>query len=55
MVLSEKLLDKLVCPGCKGKLAYKEKDDRLICETCRLAYKIVDNIPILLEDEAERL
>jgi len=55
MVLSEKLLAMLVCPACKGKLDYMEKDNRLVCNACRLAYKIVDNIPVLLLDEAEKI
>ncbi len=55
MALSEKLLAKLVCPNCKGNLEYREKENRLVCNTCRLAYKIVDNIPVLLPDEAEKL
>ncbi len=55
MALPEKLLSKLVCPACRGKLNYQEKENRLICNECHLAYKIVDNIPILLVDEAEKL
>ena len=55
MVLSEKLLAKLVCPGCKGKLEYRENENRLVCNACRLGYKIADNIPVLLPDEAEKL
>jgi uncharacterized protein YbaR (Trm112 family) len=45
----------LVCPNCKGKLDYQEKDSRLICHACKLAYKIVDDIPVLLVDEADKL
>jgi len=55
MLLSEKLLAKLVCPGCKGKLEYRENENRLVCNACHLAYKIADNIPVLLLDEAEKL
>lgn len=55
MALSEKLLAMLVCPVCKGKLDYVEKDNRLVCNVCRLAYRIVDNIPVLLPDEAEKI
>ncbi len=55
MALSEKLLTKLACPGCKGKLEYKENENRLVCNACRLAYKIADDIPVLLLDEVEKL
>lgn len=53
MALSKKLLELLVCPKCKGKLDYKDKDQKLICNNCRLKYKVEDNIPILLIEEAE--
>ena len=55
MALSQKLLSMLVCPQCKGKLNYKESESHLICHECNLAYKIVDNIPVMLVDEAEKL
>ncbi len=55
MTLPDKLLAKLVCPCCKGKLEYREAEERLVCNVCRLAYKIVDNIPVLLPDEADEL
>jgi uncharacterized protein YbaR (Trm112 family) len=55
MTLSQKLLSILVCPNCKGKLDDKEKENYLICHKCRLVYKIVDDIPVLLVDEAEKL
>ncbi|MEA3297272.1 MAG: Trm112 family protein [candidate division Zixibacteria bacterium] len=53
--LSEKLLGKLVCPKCKGKLEYREDENRLICQACRLAYHITDGIPVMLIDESEEL
>jgi uncharacterized protein YbaR (Trm112 family) len=55
MPLSQRLLSILVCPNCKGKLDDKEKENCLICHKCRLVYKIVDGIPVLLVDEAEKL
>ena len=55
MVLPEKLLEKLVCPQCRGKLEYQADKDRLVCGTCKLAYAVKDNIPVLLVDEAEKL
>jgi hypothetical protein len=54
-MLDKKLLDILVCPKCKGDLEYDKKKDRLICQKCKLAYPIRDDIPVMLIDEAENL
>lgn len=53
--MDPKLLDILVCPLCKGPLAYNKADKELICKPCRLAYPIRDGIPVMLEDEARRI
>lgn len=52
MAVSQKLLDILVCPKCKGDLVLTEPGDGLICNPCRLKYAIRDDIPIMLIDEA---
>ncbi len=54
MPLSPDLLDILVCPACKGDLVYEESAQRLTCNACRLRYRIVDDIPVMLSDEAEK-
>ena len=54
MPLSRELLELIVCPKCKGRLIYIEKDAKLNCDSCRLIYRIEDDIPILLIDEAEK-
>ena len=51
--LDKELLEILACPKCKGDLEYKEKEDQLVCHTCRLIYKVQDDIPVMLIDEAE--
>jgi uncharacterized protein YbaR (Trm112 family) len=51
IMLDKELLDILACPKCKGDL--RLEGDFLICDNCRLKYKIEDDIPILLVDEAE--
>lgn len=53
-MLPEKLLEILACPKCKGDLNYDRDNDRLICQTCRLRYRVEDDIPIMLIDEAEK-
>jgi len=55
MVLPEKLLEKLVCPQCRGKLEYQADKNRLVCGECKLVYTVRDSIPVLLVDEAEKL
>lgn len=53
--MDKKLLEILVCPLCKGKLAYDKQAQELICNVDRLAYPIKDGIPVMLEDEARQL
>jgi hypothetical protein len=52
-MLSKELLEILVCPQCKGDLEYDTEQQKLRCHTCRLAYSIQDDIPIMLIEEAE--
>jgi uncharacterized protein YbaR (Trm112 family) len=52
MSLSPRLLEILVCPKCKGDLEYKEAEQILVCNACRLQYPIREDIPIMLIDEA---
>ena len=52
MALDKELLDIIACPKCKGDLIYKEEENFLICKNCKLKYKIEDDIPILLIEEA---
>jgi len=54
-MIDKELLKILACPKCKGDLKYDEKNDRLICEKCKLAYPIKDGIPVLLIEEAEKI
>jgi uncharacterized protein YbaR (Trm112 family) len=54
MSLSPDLLAILACPACKGELAYEESAQRLVCKVCRLRYRVVDDIPVMLIDEAEK-
>jgi len=53
-MLNEKLLEILACPKCKGDLEYDKTENKLICNKCRLRYRIEDDIPIMLIDEAEK-
>lgn len=53
MPLDPMLLEILVCPKCKGDLEHREQEQRLDCLACRLRYRIDDDIPVMLIDEAE--
>ncbi|HSM08420.1 MAG TPA: Trm112 family protein [Gemmatimonadota bacterium] len=52
MALDTRLLEIIVCPRCRGELAYDEEKSELRCPECRLVYRIDGDIPILLIDEA---
>lgn len=52
MALNPALTDILACPLCKGKLKYDKEGQRLICTLDRLAYRLSNNIPVLLANEA---
>lgn len=53
-MLDQELLEILACPRCKGNLEYKQQEEQLVCLSCRLIYRIEDDIPIMLIDEAEK-
>ncbi len=53
-MVEKELLEILACPKCKGDLEYDEENDRLICHQCRLIYRVEEDIPIMLIDEAEK-
>ncbi len=51
--MDKKLLSMLVCPVCKGKLIVRAEE--LWCVFDRLAYPIIDGIPVMLEQSARSL
>jgi uncharacterized protein YbaR (Trm112 family) len=55
MAISQELLEILACPKCKGDLELTPKQDGLVCRACKLVYRIEDDIPIMLIDEAAKL
>ena len=55
MTISSDLLEILACPKCKGELQLSEAQDALTCTACRLRYRIENDIPIMLIDEAQPL
>ncbi len=55
MVVSKELLEILACPKCKGPVEITEDWKALDCKTCQLRYRIEDDIPVMLIDEAEEI
>ena len=53
--MDKKLLDILVCPVTKGPLIFDKKNNKFISKSAKLAYRIEDGIPILLESEARKI
>lgn len=51
--MDSRLLDILVCPATKGKLALKGEE--LWSQSAGLAYPITDGIPRMVESEARTL
>ena len=60
--MKHELMDILVCPLCKGQLTLTSDEENeveivkgtLYCSECRVKYPIVDTIPNLLPQEANR-
>ncbi|HYC57339.1 MAG TPA: Trm112 family protein [Candidatus Binatia bacterium] len=55
MPVSKELLDVLVCPACKGELRPAQGADALDCPRCSLRFSVVDDIPVMLVDQATPL
>lgn len=55
-MISPQLLKILVCPKCKGEIKLISEEDKewLVCEACKLRYPIIDDIPVMRIDKAER-
>ncbi len=53
-MIDKELLDILVCPVSKGKLEYNQEENVLVCYESRLKYSIIDDIPIMLPERAEK-
>lgn len=53
--MDHRLFDILACPVCKGPIKYDRHYDELVCSVDRLAYPIVDDIPVMIEGQARQL
>ena len=50
-----KMLEALICPQTGGPLIYDASAQELISKSAKLAYRVEDGIPILLESEARKI
>ena len=55
MSLSQDLLAILACPKCKGPVKVDDEEKFILCAACNLRYPVVDDIPVMLIDEAAPL
>ena len=53
VAVSTELLEILVCPECKTPVSLVKNGTALKCGTCKRVYPIVDDIPVMLIDEAK--
>ncbi len=49
-VLEERVLGMIVCPKCKGDVELKSMF--FVCDYCKIAYAIVDDVPLMLVSES---
>ena len=49
------LLEIMICPKSGGKLDYDKVNQELVSKKAKIAYPIVDGIPVMLEDQARKL
>ncbi len=52
MSIDRELLAILCCPKCKGEIYLSQGGEGIICDRCRLLYPIIDDIPVMLIEEA---
>jgi uncharacterized protein YbaR (Trm112 family) len=53
--MNTNLLEILACPICKGELIFDSSNEELICHFDRLAYPLINDIPVMLTSRSRRL
>ena len=54
-MLDPKLLDILACPVCRSQVVPDAEHKWLYCNTCSVRYRVEQDIPIMLPEEAEKV
>ena len=52
MPIAPELKEILACPKCKGELEFRDAQDEIVCRACKLVYRVEEDIPVMLIDEA---
>jgi uncharacterized protein YbaR (Trm112 family) len=55
MPVEPELKEILACPKCKGELEFHDAENEIVCRHCKLVYRVEDDIPVMLVDEATPL
>jgi len=55
MEFNTKLLETLICPIGKDKFIFNNEKQELISKKSKLAYKIVNGVPILIPNQAKKI
>jgi uncharacterized protein YbaR (Trm112 family) len=55
MPVATELKEILACPRCKGALEFHDEANEIRCLACRLVFRVEDDIPVMLLDEARPL
>ena len=55
MAIAAELKEILACPKCKGELEFRDAQDQIVCHHCKLVYRVEEDIPVMLVDEARPL
>lgn len=55
-MVSQKLLDLLICPKCKSEhLSYQPEKSEIVCKDCGQVYRVEDDIPVMIVGEKDKL
>jgi uncharacterized protein YbaR (Trm112 family) len=53
-MLTLEFLEILACPICRGELIQLDDGSALQCKPCNREYPVIDGIPVLLSEPADR-
>ncbi|HET6413771.1 MAG TPA: Trm112 family protein [Anaeromyxobacter sp.] len=55
MPVPAELKEILACPRCKGPLEFRDEAAEIRCLSCRLVFRVEEDIPVMLLEEARPL
>ena len=55
MSIAPELKEILACPKCKGDLEFREAENEIVCRACKLVFRVEEDIPVMLLEEAKPL